>query len=162
MQGFEFTSGGPPEDPILQALSAGMAEYRNESIRLFSKLVKLGQGIHLPHLLVDEMRAMAQDAGANGGVYGPPQLLSQCIQTAKALFATCMVPQVRRQVAKHCLWQITLARYNATYAARDGEGYVCAQHHTICCASQSFPSSATPLMSVYQECLVVSICMPDN
>ena len=52
---------------MLQALSTGMAEYRNDSIRLFSKLVKLGQGIHLPHLLVDEMRAMAQDAGTDGG-----------------------------------------------------------------------------------------------
>jgi hypothetical protein len=76
MQGFKFTSGGPPEDPILQALSAGMAEYRNESMRLFSKLVKLGQGIHLPHLLVDEMRAMAQDAGANGGAHMYPASLT--------------------------------------------------------------------------------------
>ena len=69
MQGFKTTSGGPPEDPVLQALSAGM--HRNDSMRLFSKLVKLGQGIHLPHLLVNEMRAMAQDAGVAGGARVP-------------------------------------------------------------------------------------------
>ena len=52
---------------MLQALKAGILEHRNDSMRLFGKLVGLGQGIHLPHLLVDEMQAIAQNVGGHGG-----------------------------------------------------------------------------------------------
>ena len=78
MQSIQANVSGPPEDPVLQALKAGMSAHRNEAMRLFGKLVKLGQGIHLPHLLVDEMQAMAQDAATNGG------------EQASALLASCL------------------------------------------------------------------------
>ena len=82
MQSLRAVSSGPPEDPVLAALKAGMAEHRNDSIRLFGKLATLGQGIHLPHLLVDEMQAMAREhtAAAAGGEpwHMSPPLLARC------------------------------------------------------------------------------------
>ena len=68
-------SAGPPEDPVLQALKAGISEHRNESVRLFGKLAKLGQGIHLPHVLVDEMQAMAREHVPDGGEWAPALLV---------------------------------------------------------------------------------------
>ncbi len=99
VQSLRAISSGPPEDPVLQALKAGMAEHRNDSVRLFGKLVTLGQGIHLPHLLVDEMQAMAREHATPAGGEPGRESPVPCMLCMLGLLPAC------RGNIQPCVWR---------------------------------------------------------